>query len=259
MNVLAINSGSSSVKFGSYDIFLDSFHDEPRVTEEFSQTFSQQQQGSSPQEVFSRIKSLLSETSLAAPAAIGHRLVHGGPTLRQHCLIDESVLQALDQATVFAPLHMPDSIMLIRESQLQFPGIKQVACFDTTFHATLPAVASTFPIAHELQGVGVHRYGFHGLSCESIVYQLQKSMAHSFPKRLIIAHIGNGVSVTAILDGKSIDTSMGLTPSGGVMMGTRSGDLDPGLLFYLMRENQFDVGMIEQLMSHQSGLLGFKC
>jgi acetate kinase len=127
-----------------------------------------------------------------------------------------------------------------------------VACFDTTFHNTLTEVARVLPIPKELQAEGIQRYGFHGLSCESIVHQL----AGELPDRLVIAHLGNGASVTAVKGGRSIDTSMGLTPTGGVIMGTRSGDLDPGVLVYLVREKAFDAAMLEDLVDHRSGLLG---
>src|SRR5450631_4527276 len=124
-----------------------------------------------------------------------------------------------------------------------------MACFDTSFHAELPQVARVLPIAKKWQLQGVRRYGFHGLSCESIVHQL----AADLPRRLVIAHLGNGASVTAVRDGKSIDTSMGLSPTGGVIMSTRSGDLDPGVLLYLMREKGFDAARIEELVDHRSG------
>jgi acetate kinase len=127
-----------------------------------------------------------------------------------------------------------------------------VACFDTTFHAGLPDVARILPIPKELHAEGIQRYGFHGLSCESIVRQLGGDLPH----RLVIAHLGNGASVTAVKSGKSIDTSMGLTPSGGVIMGTRSGDLDPGVLVYLAREKNLDAAKLEDLVDHRSGLLG---
>jgi acetate kinase len=127
-----------------------------------------------------------------------------------------------------------------------------MACFDTTFHAELPEVARVLPVSKELQPEGIQRYGFHGLSCESILHRL----ADGLPDRLIIAHLGNGASVTAVKGGKSIDTSMGLTPTGGVIMGTRSGDLDPGVLVYLMREKKFDGAMLEELVDRRSGLLG---
>jgi acetate kinase len=181
-----------------------------------------------------------------------HRIVHGGPKLRQHYLIDDSVLTLLEAATAFAPLHIPAALSVIRFAEEHFPGLPQVACFDTTFHAKMPAVARVLPIARDLQTEGIQRYGFHGLSCESIVRQLGSSL----PNHLVIAHLGNGASVTAVKDGTSIDTSMGLTPTGGVIMGTRSGDLDPGVLVYLMREKKFDATMLEELVDHRSGLLG---
>jgi acetate kinase len=189
---------------------------------------------------------------MPAPFAIGHRIVHGGPQLRRHCLIDPGVLRQLEAATPFAPLHTPSALSVIRFAQEHFPGLPQAACFDTAFHAELPEVARVLPIPRELRSQGIQRYGFHGLSCESIVHQL----ANDLPDRLVIAHLGNGASVTAVKGGKSIDTSMGLTPTGGVIMGTRSGDLDPGVLVYLLREKKFDAAMLEELVDHRSGLLG---
>jgi len=203
-------------------------------------------------EAIIRIRRLLVDAKMPVPDAIGHRIVHGGPKLRRHCLIDDAVLTQLEAASAFAPLHIPSALSVIRFAQEHFPGVPQAACFDTTFHAELPAVARVLPIAKEFQSEGIQRYGFHGLSCESIVHQL----ANDLPKRLVIAHLGNGASVTAVEAGKSIDTSMGLTPTGGVIMGTRSGDLDPGVLVYLMREKRFDVAMLEELVDHRSGLLG---
>ena len=203
-------------------------------------------------EAIIRIRRLLIDAKMPVPDAIGHRIVHGGPKLRQHCLIDDAVLTQLEAATAFAPLHIPSALSVIRFAKVHFPGLPQAACFDTTFHAGLPAVARVLPIAKEFQSEGIQRYGFHGLSCESIVHQL----ANDLPKRLVIAHLGNGASVTAVEAGKSIDTSMGLTPTGGVIMGTRSGDLDPGVLVYLMREKKFDAATLEELVDHRSGLLG---
>jgi acetate kinase len=152
----------------------------------------------------------------------------------------------------FAPLHLPSALSVIRFAREHFPAATQAACFDTAFHAELAEVARVLPIPRELQSEGIQRYGFHGLSCESIVRQL----ADDLPDRLIIAHLGNGASVTAVKAGKSIDTSMGLTPSGGVIMSTRSGDLDPGVLVYLMREKKRDAAMLEDLIDRRSGLLG---
>ena len=209
-----------------------------------------------PQDVVVRFSGWLVEAGAPAPQAIGHRVVHGGPMLRQHCRINDAVLRQLDDAKPFAPLHTPAVLSVIRSAQATFPGLPQVACFDTVFHARMPAVASVLPLPAALRAQGIQRYGFHGLSCESIVQQLAQASAGTAPKRLLIAHLGNGASVTAVRDGVSIDTSMGLTPSGGLIMGTRSGDLDPGVLVYLAREKGFDAGTLEDLVDHRSGLVG---
>src|ERR1700685_4430601 len=265
--VLALNSGSSSLKFGLYcagssriEMLLSG--EAESIGDQGGKCHAEDTRGqvllaetgsiSSQREAVVRIRRLLVDSKMPAPAAIGHRIVHGEPKLRQHCLIDDSILTQLEAATAFAPLHIPAALSVIRFSQEHFPGLPQAACFDTTFHAELPSVARVLPIAKELQSEGIQRYGFHGLSCESIVHQL----ANDLPNRLVIAHLGNGASVTAVKAGKSIDTSMGLTPTGGVIMGTRSGDLDPGVLVYLMREKKFDAAMIEELVDRRSGLLG---
>ena len=241
MIVLALNSGSSSFKFGLFRV--DGEH-----LEELSATTVA---NASTAEAVASINEFLARPGVPAPDAIGHRVVHGGPTLRQHCLLDDSVVQQLEAAVGFAPLHMPAALSFIRFAQAQFPGLPQVACFDTSFHAGLPDVARILPIPQALRSAGIQRYGFHGLSYESILHELGPDL----PDRIVIAHLGNGASVTAVKNGKSIDTSMGLTPTGGAMMGTRSGDLDPGVLLYLMREMKFDVAKLADLVDHKSGLL----
>ncbi len=267
MKIIAFNSGSSSLKFGLYKVsygHIDTmFSGEiESIGQPASKFRLHDSQGNTllsevnvianQNEAINRIKQLFADGSLPMPDAIGHRIVHGGPRLRQHILIDDVVVQQLEAATAFAPLHAPSSLAVLRFAQEYFPGLPQVACFDTTFHKEMPDVARIFPIAKELQLDGVQRYGFHGLSCESILQQLGPNM----PDRVIIAHLGNGASITAIKAGKSIDTSMGLTPTGGVMMGTRSGDLDPGILLYLMQQKKFDAAMLETMLNRQSGLLG---
>ena len=141
---------------------------------------------------------------------------------------------------VFAPLHDPAVIEVIKEMMERFPDVGHYACFDTVFHQTMPEAATTYPIPVEYREQGVRRYGFHGLSCESIVRQLRAEKGIQFPKRMVIAHLGSGCSVTALVDGRSVDTTMGLTPTGGVVMGTRPGDLDPGLVLYLLRQMEGD-------------------
>jgi len=265
--ILALNSGSSSLKFGLYrvgsartDVLLSGAAES--VGDKAGKFFAQNARNNvllseavsipSQREAISRIGRLLADSKMPAPVAVGHRIVHGGPRLRRHCLIDDETLRQLEAARAFAPLHIPSALSVIRFAREHFPAATQAACFDTAFHAELAEVARVLPIPRELQSEGIQRYGFHGLSCESIVRQL----ADDLPDRLIIAHLGNGASVTAVKAGKSIDTSMGLTPSGGVIMSTRSGDLDPGVLVYLMREKQLDAAMLEDLIDRRSGLLG---
>lgn len=242
LNVLALNSGSSSLKFGLYRV--DSTGAEKMFGESVATT--------EHPDAITQVASVLAASGMPPPDAIGHRIVHGGPALRQHCRIDDAVLRQLQTAAAFAPLHTPAALALIRFAQVHFPGVPQVACFDTQFHVGLPDVARVLPIARELQSEGIQRYGFHGLSLESVVRQLGDAL----PRRLVIAHLGNGASITAVQSGLSIDTSMGLTPSGGVIMGTRSGDLDPGVLVYLMREKELDAARLEALVDQRSGLLG---
>ena len=265
--ILALNSGSSSLKFGLYrvgsariEVLLSGAAES--IGDREGKFFAQDSRNHvllsettpipSQREAIVRIGRLLADSKMTPPVAVGHRIVHGGPKLRCHCLIDDKILRQLEAAIAFAPLHIPSALSVIRFARQHFPARTQAACFDTAFHANLAEVARVLPIPKELRSEGIQRYGFHGLSCESIVRQL----ADDLPDRLIIAHLGNGASVTAVKAGKSIDTSMGLTPSGGVIMSTRSGDLDPGVLVYLMREKKFDAAMLEELVDGRSGLLG---
>ncbi|HEY6909838.1 MAG TPA: acetate kinase [Myxococcales bacterium] len=185
---------------------------------------------------------------LPPPQAVGHRLVHGGPRLLEPVRIDEPVLRELRAAVPFAPLHLPAAIGAIEAVAERHPEVPQVACFDTAFHRTLPEVARRFPLPGRIDDLGVRRYGFHGLSYEWAVSEL------TLPARTVIAHLGNGASMCAVREGVSIDTTMGLTPAGGFMMGTRSGDLDPGvILFLLWRMSREEL---ERLVERESGLLG---
>jgi acetate kinase len=195
---------------------------------------------------------LIAANDAFSPAAIGHRIVHGGPSVRRHCVITHQVQEALEAAGAFAPLHTPAALAVLRTARERFAAIPHVACLDTAFHRDLPDVARRLPIPAGLRSGGVERYGFHGLSCESVMRRLGPSA----PDRLVIAHLGSGSSVTAVKAGRSIDTSMGLTPSGGVMMATRSGDLDPGLLVYLLREQGCDAERLERMIDREAGMLG---
>jgi acetate kinase len=157
---------------------------------------------------------------------------------------------------VFAPLHDPAVIEVIKKMMERFPKVEHYACFDTVFHETMPEAATTYAIPVEYRERGVRRYGFHGLSCESIVRQLRAAEGVELPRRMVIAHLGSGCSVTAVVDGRSVDTTMGLTPTGGVVMGTRPGDLDPGLMLYLLREVKGDkVSALERMLNRDSGMV----
>ncbi|MEO5623762.1 MAG: acetate/propionate family kinase [Dokdonella sp.] len=267
MSVLALNAGSSSLKFGVYRVgacahqrllggmseIVDGQHGAFSVTDAEGRALDGgAQPPGTPQAVVARIADLLSAHGLPAPGAIGHRIVHGGAQCRDHSLIDIAVMQQLEAAKAFAPLHVPPALALIQAAQERFPGIAQVACLDTAFHASMPDLARTLPIPRELRERGIERYGFHGLACESIVRQLGDAV----PQRLLIAHLGNGASVTAVANGRSIDTSMGLTPSGGVIMSTRCGDIDPGVLAYVVRELGYDATQLEALIDQRAGLRG---
>ena len=194
--------------------------------------------------------------------AVGYRVVHPGALLHRHQRITAEVLQDLEQAVVFAPLHDPQAITLIRDMMGRFPQARHYACFDTIFHQTMPAAASTYAIPREYRERGVRRYGFHGLSCEGVVDDLRAACERAqteFPQRMVIAHLGSGCSVTALIDGRSVDNTMGLTPTGGVVMGTRPGDLDPGLVLYLLRQAQGDrdaaMNAVETTLNHQAGMV----
>lgn len=243
--VLALNSGSSSFKAGLYRVG-------PTGLETLQATAAPVRDAAELEVALDAALDAMTRSHLPPPDIIGHRIVHGGPNLLRHGLIDAGVMAELTAARGFAPLHGPAAVSVIERASRRFPGVPQAACFDTAFHSGMPALARTLPVGRDAGAEGVVRYGFHGLSCESIVRQLGAAA----PSRLLIAHLGAGASVTAVLNGRSIDTSMGLTPSGGVMMSTRAGDLDPGVLIFLMRERDFDAARLEDLLDHRSGLLG---
>ncbi|HET9659063.1 MAG TPA: acetate/propionate family kinase [Thermomicrobiales bacterium] len=184
--------------------------------------------------------------------AIGHRVVHGGADFSAPQRIDDTMVFALEQLIPFAPNHMPQALMAIAATRRAFPGLPQVACFDTAFHRSMPPVAQRYPLPPEFERAGVVRYGFHGLSYASIVDRLGPGIA----PRTVIAHLGNGASMAALRHGKSIDTTMGFTPLGGLMMGTRPGDLDPGVMLYLLQETGKTLGEVAELVTNQAGLRG---
>jgi len=263
--ILVLNSGSSSLKFGVY--YRGANDEEPLLTGSAAgigrDNGTLHIRSSSGERLLQRDGILESQVdALAAVAAairehihaslwaVGHRVVHGGPKLRMHQLITPQVMDDLRSATHFAPLHIPQALSLIASAQSIFPEAKHFACFDDAFHRTIPEVASHLPLPQRYYDAGIRRYGFHGLSYESLVHHFGDQL----PERAIFAHLGNGSSLCALRDGVSIDTTMGLTPTGGIPMGTRCGDLDPGVFLYLLRTEKPDADGLEDMLNHQSGL-----
>jgi acetate kinase len=263
--ILVINTGSSSLKLGLYveregqeHLLFDGLADgigrdsgTLTMRDADGQVVRSEALASTTQhEALREAVKWLAELSSGTPSAIGHRVVHGGPRLTTHQRITPEVLDQLRQCVHFAPLHIPMALKLIEEAQAAYPQTPEFACFDTAFHRTMPEAASRFALPRELYDRGVRRYGFHGLSYESILYQLGDEL----PERTVIAHLGSGASLAAVRDGRSVDTSMGLTPTGGIPMATRTGDLDPGVILYLLRQEHATVDSVEALLNHDSGL-----
>lgn len=186
---------------------------------------------------------------------IGHRVVHGMER-KSHARVSPELIRALREICPIDPEHLPLEVDIIEAFVARYPGIAQVACFDTVFHADMPRVAQLIPLPRRFDAKGVRRYGFHGLSCAYILDELRVSHQSEADARVIIAHLGNGASITALRDGHSVDTSMGFTPTGGIPMSTRSGDLDPGALWYAVKSEQLSVGALNRMLNHESGLLG---
>ena len=188
--------------------------------------------------------------------AVGHRVVHGGVTHVTPERINDALLFDLRSLTRVDPEHMPQALEAVAAITEHYPEIPQIACFDTAFHRTMPTVAQRYALPHWTVDAGVRRYGFHGLSCEFIVSKLAEFEPATLGGRLLIAHLGNGASITAVHRGASVETTMGFSPTGGVMMGTRCGDLDPTVLTYLSRTAHKDLDALDRLTNHESGLLG---
>ncbi len=192
-----------------------------------------------------------------ALTAVGHRVVHGGPKYSEPQRITPEMVAELHDLQPFDPDHLPEEILLTEAFHHRFPNLVQVACFDTAFHHDLPRVAQLFPIPRRYEAKGVRRYGFHGLSYAFLMEELARIAGPQAARgRVILAHLGNGASLAAVHEGKSMDTSMGLTPTGGVPMSTRSGDLDPGLVWYLARAEKITAKKFNEMVNFQSGLLG---
>jgi acetate kinase len=266
-HILCLNSGSSSIKFALYRLGTGEELVVKGAIERIGMAGSWlwvkdssgrriadriQEFPSHSAAVKAILQDIMEENHLPSPDGVGHRVVHGGPAHTAHEVVTPELIFDLRQHISFAPLHLPAEILGIDAVTGQYPGLGQVACFDTAFHRSIPEIARRLPMVRTLWHEGVCRYGFHGLSYEYIV----SALGDEARGRLIVAHLGNGASMTALRDGVSLDTTMGFTPTGGLMMGTRSGDLDPGILIYLMEEKGYDANQFNKLLNHRSGLIG---
>ena len=262
--VLVLNSGSSSLKFGLFDVvegrtlvavrgevenvgreggrFWVHFSDGRPVDREIDTA--------DHREALRLVRSAIEPPDVAAPRVVVHRIVHGGADHRTPEVIGEGILTDLDRLVPAAPLHLIPALELVRAARGAFPEALAVACYDTGFHATMPEAAQRYPLPASLWDEGVRRLGFHGLACEDVVGQVPDG------GRMIIAHLGSGASVTAVDGGRGRDTTMAFTPTGGVVMGTRPGDLDPGLITYLVGAVGMKPEAIDEMLNHRSGLLG---
>ena len=270
-SLLTINGGSSSTRFALYEegeplrrrldgkvdrIGLSgtnlTFKDSTGQSRE-SRTIDTDDHGSA---VTFLLDWLETQQAFASLKAVGHRVVHG-MTRSEPEQVTAELLDELHRITPYDPEHLPLEIELIEAIRQRYPTLPQVACFDTAFHRTMPRVASLLPIPRRYEAAGVRRYGFHGLSYEFLMEELTRLGDPAATKgRVILAHLGNGASLAAVRDGKSIDTSMGFTPAGGLVMSSRSGDLDPGLVPYLARTEQMSATQFQDMVNHASGLLG---
>jgi acetate kinase len=267
-NILVINGGSSSIKFALYSmdenpniIFSGEIKRIGLSDPEFTVISNTQKKNEiiidaknfkEAAEVL--IEWLKKQKEFDQTICIGHRIVHGMKHTQAE-IINEDLLNELNQISNYDPDHLPAEIEMVRLFEKHFPSLMQVACFDTAFHTTIPAVAKTFAIQKSYYDEGVQRYGFHGISYSYLMQELKKQHTAEENGKIIMAHLGNGASLAAVKGGKCIDTSMGFTPAGGILMSTRSGDLDPGVAWYLMKKG-LNAKAFNDLINHQSGLLG---
>ncbi len=274
MKVLVINTGSSSIKYQLYkmpEAHVLAKGIVERIGEQTSQlchcyygkTYSVEEKIEDHEKAMALILNTLVSGEFSVIAgiseigAVGHRVVHGGEEFTGSVVIDDAVIASVEKFADLAPLHNPPNLTGIRASQSKLPNIKHVACFDTAFHATIPEVAYIYALPYELyEKYRVRRYGFHGTSHRYVARRVASLIGKDkYDINAITCHLGNGCSITAVKKGKSVDTSMGLTPLEGLVMGTRSGDFDPAILFYLA-EKDYDIRTLNTLCNKKSGLLG---
>jgi acetate kinase len=270
--MLAINAGSSSIKFALFDTEAAPKRGLSGTLERIgtggaSLSYRREEGGETSVEQLGpldrgaavlRLSAWMDrQVGLASIGAIGHRLVHGGPKYGAPVIVTAEVLAELHRVVSFAPEHLPAAIELIEHFGAEVPDLPQIACFDTSFHWEMPRVAKLLALPRHFEANGLRRYGFHGLSCAYLMEELARRVgAEAAAGRVILAHLGNGASLTAVANGKSIDTSMGFTPAAGIPMSTRSGDLDPGLVLYFGQNASMSAAEFNTMINHLSGLLG---
>ncbi len=271
-HVLAVNGGSSSIKFALFEAgdrlrrMLDGEIQRiglPEATfrvkgmetaDSFSRPLTAPDHGMAVRALMDWIEERGGRHELAA---VGHRVVHGGPRYHQPQRITAEMVEEMRGLSSFDPEHLPAEILMVEAFQRRFPGLAQVACFDTAFHHDLPRVARLLPIPRRYEAQGVRRYGFHGLSYAFLMEELARLAGpEAAGGRIILAHLGNGASLAAVHGGQPVDTSMGFTPAAGIPMSTRSGDIDPGLFWYLVRAEGLDARQCHEMVNAESGLLG---
>jgi acetate kinase len=270
--VLVLNSGSSSIKFGLFEIaaaepallckgLLDEQEARPRLVvrspagEDLFET--RRDAADSGGHLFADVLAFIEDRfGQGNLRAAGHRIVHGGPDYSGPVALTDDVTAKLEALTPLAPLHQPRCLAPVRTLAAIRPSLTQIACFDTAFHHGLAPPASRFAIPRRFEERGVRRYGFHGLSFEYVAGRLAEIAPELAAKRVVIAHLGNGASLCALRHGRSVDTTMGLTPLDGLVMGTRCGTIDPGVLLYLQQHEKMSIEDVQHLLYHESGLLG---
>ena len=259
-SILVLNAGSSSLKFAVYDGLalklkgqVSGIGTMPRL-EIDGQAWRDVPWVTTPTEGLLAAAEWLSDKGHepATFSGIGHRIVHGGTKYVQPVVVDDTIQHELEALRALAPLHLPFGLGALKEMRRMAPDVPNIACFDTAFHATQPELATRLPIPREYFARGYRRYGFHGLNYEHVVEALPKPL----PRRLLAAHLGSGASMCAILDGRSVATTMGFSTADGLVMGTRTGTIDPGVLIALMRDDHMDIAGLEDLLYRRSGLLG---
>ena len=245
--VLTLNAGSSSIKFAVFAGDAEALA--PLASGQIEAL------GAGGMTHAQALQQVLAKVGDVAIDAVGHRIVHGGTRFEKPALIDDAVLAAMTDLQSLAPLHQPHNLAGVQAARAAFPGVPQVACFDTAFHHTQPDINQRFAVPQAMHAAGLRRYGFHGLSYESIVAQLQAADRSSAACRTVIAHLGNGSSMCAVRGGKSVATTMSFSPLDGLPMGTRCGRIDAAVVLHLLRHGHDEAG-ISRLLHHESGLLG---